>query len=97
MKAGKIQLKDLAEAMSMRFQPVCLSVSEDVMDEDESVYYNADCDFVRSQRCNNKDFEGLIKEYGDYYVWDIGLYKSDFGDSYIQVSVIKNRAVHIFK
>lgn len=92
MKAGKIQLKDLAKAMSMRFQPVCLSVGKDERDEDERVYYNADCDFARSQRCDNKDFKGIIKEYGDYYVWDISLFESDFGDSYIQVSAMKNRA-----
>lgn len=89
MGACKVRLKDLDVAMGMTSQPVCLSIAKDVRDDDERLYYNIECDFARSTRC--KDFEGLIKEYGDYWVWDISLFTSDWGDPYIEVSAVKNR------
>ena len=91
MKAGKIQLKDLNEAMSMRFQPVCLSVGKDERDEDERVYYNEDCYFAGRKRCFRTNFMELIKEYGDYWVWDISLFTDDLGSPYIEVSAMKHR------
>lgn len=92
MKAWKVQLKDLAEVMSMHNQPVCLSIVKGVREEDERMYYNADCEFAGRKRCDRKDFIEIVKEYGDYYVWDISLFEDDWGHPYIEVSAIKNKA-----
>ena len=91
MKAKKIRLKDLPDIMVMTWQPVCLSVSTDLRELDERVYYNEDCEFARSTRCSNHDFKGLIKEYGGYWVWDISLFTSDWGDPYIEISAVKKK------
>lgn len=84
-----VKLKDIDVAMSLYSQPVCLSIASDTSDVDERLYYNMECDFVGSTRCN--DFEGLIKEYGDYWVWDISLFQNDWGDPYIEVSAVKRK------
>lgn len=86
-----VRLKDLAEAMSMCYQPVCLSIATDTNDDDERLYYNADCEFAGRKRCDNKNFMGLIKECGDYWVWDISLVTDDWGDPYIEVSAVKRK------
>lgn len=91
MKAKKIRLKDLVGVLSMRFQPVCLSISEDERDENEQLYYNEDCYFAGRERCFRTNFMGLIKEYGDYWVWDISLFTDNRGSPYIEVSVMKHR------
>ena len=60
MKAWKVQLKDLAKVMSMRSQPVCLSISTAIKDtciedEDEKNYYNSVCGFAgRGERQHRK-------------------------------------------
>lgn len=92
MEEWKVQLKDLADAMGMTSQPVCLSIGKDVRDKDERLYYNAYCGFAGRKRCDRKDFIEIVKEYGDYYVWDISLFEDDWGHPYIEVSAIKNKA-----
>ena len=84
-----VRLKDIDKAMCMYAQPICLSVAKDTTDVDERLYYNIECDFARNKTCD--DFEGLIKEYGDYWVWDISLFTNDWGDPYIEVSAVKNK------
>lgn len=87
-----VQLKDLAKVMSMRSQPVCLSITRDISDDDERLYYNADCEFAGRKRCDHKNFIGFVtKEYGDYWVWDISLFTDDWGNPYIEVSAVKHR------
>ena len=86
-----IRLKDLAGVISTRFQPVCLSISEDERDKNERLYYNEDCYFAGRKRCFRKNFIELIKEYGDYWVWDISLFTHDCGSPYIEVSAMKYR------
>lgn len=91
MEAWKLQLKDLAKVMSMRNQPVCLSIGKDLRDKDERLYYNADCYFAGRKRCSRKDFMGIVTEYGEYYVWDITLFEDDWGHPYIEVSAMKSK------
>lgn len=86
-----VRLKDLAGVISTRYQPVCLSIGEDERDEDERLYYNEDCEFAGSKRCDHNNFIGLIKEYGDYWVWDISLFTNEWGSPYIEVSAMKYR------
>lgn len=93
MKAYKVRLKDLAGAMSMDYQPVCLSISTDIRDEDEKEYYNSVCGFSRrSERLNDTDFMKIVEKYGNYYVWDISVFEDDFGTPYLIISAVKNKA-----
>lgn len=93
MKAYKVRLKDLAGAMSMDYQPVCLSISTDIRDEDEKEYYNSVCGFARrSERLNETEFRKIVEKYGNYYVWDISVYEDDFNTPYLIISAVKNKA-----
>lgn len=98
MKAYKVRLKDLAVAMSMDYQPVCLSISTnikdtDTKDEDEKEYYNSLCDFARrSERLNDTEFMKIVEKYGNYYVWDISVCEDDFNEHYLIISAVKNKA-----
>ncbi len=97
MKAGKIQLKDITSAVSMDFQPVCLSTSTavkytEIVDEDEKNYYNSVCDFARrSERLSETEFMTIVEKYGNYYVWDISVCEDDFGTPYLIISVVKTK------
>lgn len=100
MKAYKVRLKDLAGAMSMDNQPVCLSISTAIKytlieDEDEKDYYNSvcGCGFSRrSERLNDTEFMKIVEKYGNYYVWDISVFEDDFGTPYLIISAVKNKA-----
>lgn len=92
MEAWKVRLKDLAEAMSMDYQPVCLSIGEDERDEDEKDYYNSMCDFAGSERLNDTEFIKIVEKYGNYYVWDISVFEDDFDIPYLIISAVKNKA-----
>ena len=97
MKACKVRLKDLAGAMSMDNQPVCLSISTnikdtDIRDEDEKEYYNSVCGFSRrSERLNDTEFMKIVEKYGNYYVWDISVFEDDFNEPYLIISAVKNK------
>ena len=97
MKAWKVQLKDLAKVMSMRSQPVCLSISTAIKDtciedEDEKNYYNSVCGFAgRGERLNDTEFAKIIEKYGSYYVWDISVFEDEFGEPYLIISAVKNK------
>lgn len=96
MEACKVRLKDLAGAMSMDYQPVCLSISTnikytDIRDEDEKDYYNSLCDFAGSERLNDTEFMKIVEKYGNYYVWDISVCEDDFGTPYLIISAVKNK------
>lgn len=87
MEAWKVRLKDLAEAMSMDYQPVCLSIGED-----EKEYYNSMCDFARrSERLNDTEFMKIVEKYGNYYVCDISIFEDDFDIPYLIISAVKNK------
>lgn len=98
MKAYKVRLKDLAEAMSMYNQPVCLSISTaikdtEIVDEDERNYYNSVCSFAgRGERLDDTEFMKIVEKYGNYYVWDISVFEDDFGTPYLIISAVKNKA-----
>lgn len=98
MEACKVRLKDLAGAMSMDYQPVCLSISTniketDIKDEGEKEYYNSMCDFARrSERLNDTEFIKIVEKYGNYYVWDISVFEDDFDIPYLIISAVKNKA-----
>lgn len=98
MEAWKVRLKDLAGAMSMDYQPVCLSISTnikytDIRDEDEKDYYNSLCDFARrSERLSETEFMTIVEKYGNYYVWDISVCEDDFNTPYLIISAVKNKA-----
>ena len=97
MKAYKVRLKDLAGAMSLDNQPVCLSISTAIKDtciegEDEKNYYNSVCGFARrSERLNDTEFIKIVEKYGNYYVWDISVFEDDFNEPYLIISAVKNK------
>ena len=97
MEACKVRLKDLAGAMSMDNQPVCLSISTAIKytcieDEDEKDYYNSLCGFARrSERLNDTEFMKIVEKYGNYYVWDISVFEDDFNEPYLIISAVKNK------
>ena len=92
MEAYKVRLKDLAGAMSMDYEPVCLSISTnikhtDIRDEDEKDYYNSLCGFARrSERLNDTEFMKIVEKYGNYYVLDISVLEDDFNEPYLIIS-----------
>lgn len=97
MEACKVRLKDLAGAMSLDNQPVCLSISTAIKDtciedEDEKNYYNSVCGFARrSERLDDTEFMKIVEKYGSYYVWDISVFEDDFNESYLIISAVKNK------
>lgn len=97
MKAYKVRLKDLAGAMSLDNQPVCLSINTaikhtEIVGEDEKNYYNEVCGFARrSERLNDTEFMKIVEKYGNYYVWDISVFEDDFNEPYLIISAVKNK------
>ncbi len=92
MKAKKIRLKDLTSAVAMDYQPVCLSINKDYIEEDEKNFYNSWCDFAgRDERLDDTDFMKIVEEYGNYYVWDISVFQDDFEKAYLIISAVKTK------
>lgn len=89
----RVQLKDLTSAVAMDYQPVCLSINKDcIEDDDEKNFYNLWCDVAgRDERLDDTDFMKIVEEFGDYYVWDISVAKDDFEDPYLIISAVKRK------